>query len=386
VAKKYYWHRFFSSQPDLNYDNPDVQKRMLAIMKYWLDIGADGFRVDAIPYLFEREGTNCENLPETHTYLKKVRSFFDTYSKNGVLLSEANQWPEQVRAYFGDGDEMHMAFHFPVMPRIFMALRRQSSNPLRRILDRTPDIPDNTQWCTFLRNHDELTLEMVTESERQWMWREYAPEPRMRLNLGIRRRLAPLLDNDFAQILLANSLLFTMPGSPIIYYGDEIGMGDNIWLDDRNGVRTPMQWDKGKHAGFSNAELTYAPVIDKAPYSAEQVNVADQTANLASMYYMIKNMIAVRKVHRAFGWGTFAWADVNDPRSIAGYYRSYKGERLLILNNLSKRKKKVEVRLNGEAPFFPPPDLFTGKATGVLVDGVLKLTLPANGYAWLKIS
>jgi len=386
VAKKYYWHRFFSSQPDLNYDNPDVQKKMLAIMKYWLDIGIDGFRVDAIPYLFEREGTNCENLPETHAYLKKVRTFFDTYSKDGVLLSEANQWPEQVRAYFGDSDEMHMAFHFPVMPRIFMALRRQSSNPLRRILERTPEIPENTQWCTFLRNHDELTLEMVTEAERQWLWREYAPEPRMRLNLGIRRRLAPLLDNDFNQILLANSLLFTMPGSPIIYYGDEIGMGDNIWLDDRNGVRTPMQWDKGTNAGFSDAESTYAPVIDEAPYSAEQVNVADQTAHLASMYYMIKNMIAVRKVHRAFGWGTFDWADVNDPRSIAGYYRSYKGEKLLILNNLSKRKKKVEVRLNGTELFFPPPDLFTGRATGALAEGVLKLTLPANGYAWLKLS
>ncbi|HLE73879.1 MAG TPA: maltose alpha-D-glucosyltransferase [Anaerolineales bacterium] len=385
-AGQYYWHRFFSSQPDLNYDNPDVQQKMLDIMKFWLDIGIDGFRVDAIPYLFERDGTNCENLPETHAYLKKVRAFFDAYSKNGVLLSEANQWPEQVRNYFGDGDEMHMAFHFPLMPRIFMGLRRQSSNPLRRILDRTPPIPETSQWCTFLRNHDELTLEMVTEAERQWMWREFAPEERMRLNLGIRRRLAPLLDNDFNKILLANSLLFTMPGSPIIYYGDEIGMGDNIRLVDRNGVRTPMQWDRSKNAGFSDAERTYTPVIDAPPYSAEQVNVADQTADLASMYYMIKNMIAVRKVHRAFGWGAFTWAAVNDPRSIAGYYRSFQGEKLLILNNLSTRRKRVEVRLNGEDLFFPPPDLFTGKATGVVANGLLTLTLPANGFAWLKIS
>ena len=385
-AGQYYWHRFFSSQPDLNYDNPEVQREMLDVMKFWLDMGIDGFRMDAIPYLFEREGTNCENLPETHEYLKTVRKFFDLYSKEGVLLSEANQWPEKVREYFGDNDEMHMAFHFPIMPRIFMSLRRQSSNPLRRILQRTPAIPGNNQWCTFLRNHDELTLEMVTDAERQWMWREYAPMERMRLNLGIRRRLAPLLDNNFDIILLANSLLFTLPGSPIIYYGDEIGMGDNIWLDDRDGVRTPMQWDKGKHGGFSDAETTFSPVIDTAPYSPEQINVRDQTANIASMYYMIKNMIAVRKVHRAFGWGTFTWAEVNDPRRIAAYFRSYQGEKLLILNNLSSKTKQIEVKMDGEALFFPPPDLFTGKATGDLIAGVLHLSLPPFAYRWLKIA
>jgi len=385
-AGQYYWHRFFSSQPDLNYDNPEVQREMLDVMKFWLDMGIDGFRMDAIPYLFEREGTNCENLPETHEYLKTVRKFFDLYSKEGVLLSEANQWPEKVREYFGDNDEMHMAFHFPIMPRIFMSLRRQSSNPLRRILQRTPAIPGNNQWCTFLRNHDELTLEMVTDAERQWMWREYAPMERMRLNLGIRRRLAPLLDNNFDIILLANSLLFTLPGSPIIYYGDEIGMGDNIWLDDRDGVRTPMQWDKGKHGGFSDAETTFSPVIDTAPYSPEQINVRDQTANIASMYYMIKNMIAVRKVHRAFGWGTFTWAEVNDPRRIAAYFRSYQGEKLLILNNLSSKTKQIEVKMDGEALFFPPPDLFTGKATGDLIDGVLHLSLPPYAYRWLKLA
>ena len=385
-AGQYYWHRFFSSQPDLNYDNPEVQREMLDVMKFWLDMGIDGFRMDAIPYLFEREGTNCENLPETHEYLKTVRKFFDLYSKEGVLLSEANQWPEKVREYFGDNDEMHMAFHFPIMPRIFMSLRRQSSNPLRRILQRTPAIPGNNQWCTFLRNHDELTLEMVTDAERQWLWREYAPLERMRLNLGIRRRLAPLLDNNFDIILLANSLLFTLPGSPIIYYGDEIGMGDNIWLDDRDGVRTPMQWDKGKHGGFSDAETTFSPVIDTAPYSPEQINVRDQTANIASMYYMIKNMIAVRKVHRAFGWGTFTWAEVNDPRRIAAYFRSYQGEKLLILNNLSSKTKQIEVKMDGEALFFPPPDLFTGKATGDLIDGVLHLSLPPYAYRWLKLA
>jgi len=385
-AGQYYWHRFFSSQPDLNYDNPEVQREMLDVMKFWLDMGIDGFRMDAIPYLFEREGTNCENLPETHEYLKTVRKFFDLYSKEGVLLSEANQWPEKVREYFGDNDEMHMAFHFPIMPRIFMSLRRQSSNPLRRILQRTPAIPGNNQWCTFLRNHDELTLEMVTDAERQWLWREYAPLERMRLNLGIRRRLAPLLDNNFDIILLANSLLFTLPGSPIIYYGDEIGMGDNIWLDDRDGVRTPMQWDKGKHGGFSDAETTFSPVIDTAPYSPEQINVRDQTANIASMYYMIKNMIAVRKVHRAFGWGTFTWAEVNDPRRIAAYFRSYQGEKLLILNNLSSKTKQIEVKMDGEALFFPPPDLFTGKATGDLIAGVLHLSLPPFAYRWLKIA
>ncbi|MEX1248767.1 MAG: maltose alpha-D-glucosyltransferase [Anaerolineales bacterium] len=386
VAGQYYWHRFYSSQPDLNYDNPEVQQEMLDALKFWLDLGIDGFRVDAIPYLFEREGTNCENLPETHQYLKKVRQFFDEHTIDNVILSEANQWPEQVRDYFGDGDEMHMAFHFPLMPRLFMALRRESSNPIRRILKRTPPIPEGCQWCTFLRNHDELTLEMVTEAERHWLWTQYAPDPRMRLNLGIRRRLAPLLENDRKKIQLANSLLFTLPGSPIVYYGDEIGMGDNIWLNDRDGVRTPMQWTQEKNAGFSNAASLFNPVIDAAPYSPDHVNVADQQADLASLYYMTKNMIAVRKVHRAFGWGDFTWAPVNDRKHIAAYFRSYEGEKLLILNNLSSSPKPVEVKLDGAAVFFPPPDLFTGKATGELSEGVLRLTMPGLSYTWLKIT
>lgn len=385
-AKQYFWHRFYSSQPDLNYDNPKVREEMLDVMKFWLDLGIDGFRADAIPYLFEREGTNCENLPETHAFLKEARRWMDKHSPDSILLSEANQWPEQVRAYFGEGDEMHMAFHFPVMPRIYMALGRGSSNPIRRILKRTPSIPENTQWCTFLRNHDELTLEMVTEIERHWMWEQYAPEPRMRLNLGIRRRLAPLLDNNFDKIALANSLLFTMPGSPIVYYGDEIGMGDNIWLKDRDGVRTPMQWNNSKNAGFSDARKTYSPVIDIPPYGPERVNVASQQRDLASLYYVTKNMIAVRKTHRAFGWGNFTWAETSKPKEVAAYFREFKGVRLLILNNLSDKKQKLSVEVKAENVYFPPPNLFTGKATGELANGKLHLELPPYGYEWLKIS
>lgn len=385
-AKCYFWHRFYSSQPDLNYDSPTVHKEMLKITKFWLDLGIDGFRCDAIPYLYEREGTSSENLPETHAFLKKLRGFVDKHSPESILLSEANQWPEDVREYFGDGDEMHMAFHFPIMPRLFMALRREDSTPIRNILRRTPPIPENAQWCTFLRNHDELTLEMVTERERQWMWQEYAPEPRMRLNLGIRRRLAPLLDNDFDRIVLANSLLFTLPGSPIVYYGDEIGMGDNIWLKDRDGVRTPMQWNEGRNAGFSEAAETYSPVVSIPPYDAEHVNVADQQADLASLYYMTKNMIAVRKTHRAFGWGDFKWAQTSHPKQVAAYFRSYEGEVLLILNNLSGETQDVWVKIPKKHVFFPLPNLFTGKATGELQDGKLHLKLKPRGYEWLKLA
>jgi maltose alpha-D-glucosyltransferase/alpha-amylase len=359
---------------------------MLKITKFWLDLGIDGFRCDAIPYLYEREGTSSENLPETHAFLKKLRGFVDKHSPESILLSEANQWPEDVREYFGDGDEMHMAFHFPIMPRLFMALRREDSTPIRNILRRTPPIPENAQWCTFLRNHDELTLEMVTERERQWMWQEYAPEPRMRLNLGIRRRLAPLLDNDFDRIVLANSLLFTLPGSPIVYYGDEIGMGDNIWLKDRDGVRTPMQWNQGRNAGFSDAAETYSPVASIPPYDAEHVNVTDQQADLASLYYMTKNMIAVRKTHRAFGWGDFKWALTSHPKQVATYFRSYEGEVLLILNNLSGETQDVWVKIPKKHVFFPPPNLFTGKATGELQDGKLHLKLKPRGYEWLKLA
>src|SRR5512133_3529848 len=251
---------------------------MLRVAEFWLDRGIDGFRADAVPYLFEREGTNCENLPETHIYLKKIRAFIDSKFPDRILLCEANQWPQDVRPYFGDGDEFHMGFHFPIMPRLYMALKKGRADDMIEIMSRTPLIDPTSQWCIFLRNHDELTLEMVTPEEREWMWAEYAPDPRMRLNLGIRRRLAPLLDNDRRKIALANSLLFTLPGSPIIYYGHEIGMGDNIWLFDRNGVRTPMQWKNAPNAGFSAAqpEALYAPVIDTSPYDPSQVNVDDE--------------------------------------------------------------------------------------------------------------
>ncbi len=251
IRGEYFWHRFFHHQPDLNYDNPAVQQAMLDVFRFWLDQGVDGFRVDAVPYLYEREGTNCENLPETHAYLKRLRAFIEDYAPGTLLLSEANQWPEDVRPYLGNGDEFHMNFHFPLMPRVFMALAQADRQPILEILARTPPIPDSCQWATFLRNHDELTLEMVSDEERQFMWEFYAPEPRMRLNQGIRRRLAPLLENNRARMEMANSLLFTLPGSPVVYYGDEIGMGDDIWLDDRDGVRTPMQWSKALNAGFS---------------------------------------------------------------------------------------------------------------------------------------
>ncbi|MCL4562298.1 MAG: maltose alpha-D-glucosyltransferase [Chloroflexi bacterium] len=347
AAGEYYWHRFYASQPDLNYDNPSVQEEMRNVVKFWLDLGIDGFRADAVPYLFEREGTNCENLPETHAYLKRLRHFIDIYYPGRILLCEANQWPEDVRPYFGEGDEFHMGFHFPIMPRIFMALRRGDRSPLVWITGRTPPIPESCQWCTFLRNHDELTLEMVTPEERQWMWQEYAPEPRMRLNLGIRRRLAPLLDNDRRKIELANSHLFTLPGSPVIYYGDEIGMGDNVWLRDRDGVRTPMQWEASPGAGFSSVDpgQFYLPLIDAKPYGPEKVNVVGQLSDEGSFLNTIRRMIAVHKQNAALGWGDFGWVEAGDP-AVAAYCRGCgEGERILVVNNLSG--KPIQMPLSG---------------------------------------
>ena len=342
VAGKYFWHRFYSSQPDLNYDNPMVQKEMFRVIDFWLSLGIDGFRVDAVPYLFEREGTNCENLPETHAYLKTLRKHVDEHFPGALLLCEANQWPEDVVHYFGDGDEFQMGFHFPLMPRIFMAIRKGEVNDIRNILERTPEIPPGSQWCTFLRNHDELTLEMVTEEERQWMWNEYAPDPRMRLNLGIRRRLAPLLDNDRRKIELANSLLFTLPGSPILYYGDEIGMGDNIYLPDRNGVRTPMQWAGISGAGFSMADPQsfYAPIIQSPPFDPAHVNVAAQQENDESLLSTIRRMLAVRKQHPVFAQGKLTWMDCGT-NAVAGYIRHDDQERILVLTNLSSRAQSV---------------------------------------------
>lgn len=376
VRKAYFWHRFFSHQPDLNYDNPDVQRAMLKVVQFWIDQGADGIRVDAPPYLYEREGTNCENLPETHAYLKRLRAFVDAYAPGTMLLSEANMWPEDVIQYFGDGDEMHMNFHFPLMPRIFMALRKQDRSSIAWILERTPAIPENCQWCTFLRNHDELTLEMVTPEDRQWMWTQYAPEPRMKLNMGIRRRLAPLLDNDQRKIELANSLLFTLPGTPVLYYGDEIGMGDNIQLDDRNGVRTPMQWDSSPNAGFSSApaEKFYAPLVGGA-FSPQHVNVQAQRAKPGSLFNSVRQMIIVRKAHPVLGSGSFAWLQ-NTPLSVAAYTRSGLGESLLVLNNLSDQQQMVSI----------PPALqgdYKDLINAQLISVPESLTLKPYQYLWL---
>ncbi len=341
---QYYWHRFFHHQPDLNYDHPEVQRAMLRVVQFWIDQGADGIRVDAPPYLYEREGTNCENLPETHAYLKRLRAFVDAYAPGTMLLSEANQWPEDVLPYFGDGDEFQMNFHFPLMPRIFMALAKADRTPMEEILLRTPDLPAGCQWATFLRCHDELTLEMVTPEEREFMWNFYAPNPRMRLNLGIRRRLAPLLGNDQRRIRLAHSLLLTFIGSPVLYYGDEIGMGDNIWLDDRNGVRTPMQWTGEANAGFSTAarDDLYEPIIDDEVYSYRRVNVQAQQADRNSLYNWLKHALRVRREHPAFSRGTFDWLPAVSP-AIAAYWRTFDRDRVLVLHNLSDRPQAIEL-------------------------------------------
>ncbi|MBN2502551.1 MAG: maltose alpha-D-glucosyltransferase [Anaerolineales bacterium] len=385
TAGQYFWHRFYSSQPDLNYDNPQVHAEMFKVMKFWLDLGIDGFRADAVPYLYEREGTNCENLPETHAFLKKLRAFMDKYYPGRILLCEANQWPEDVRPYFGDGDEFHMGFHFPVMPRIYMAIRSGDGTPVIDILNRTPTIPDNCQWCTFLRNHDELTLEMVTEEERQWMWQEYAPEPRMRLNLGIRRRLAPLLDNDRRKIELANSLLFTLPGVPIVYYGDEIGMGDNVWLSDRNGVRTPMQWDASPNAGFSKADGDlYAPVIDDAVFGYQKVNVEVQRADSDSLYHTIKAMIAAKKQSAALQNGDFFWVEGDGNKSILAYLRSADKDSVLVVQNLSADEQVLTLKLPAGVP-EKLKDILSEKEISVSGDSGLSLTLQPFEYLWLQI-
>jgi maltose alpha-D-glucosyltransferase/alpha-amylase len=381
AAGQYFWHRFYASQPDLNYDNPAVRAEMIQVMKFWLDMGIDGFRADAVPYLFERAGTNCENLPETHAYLKEIRCYMDENYPGRVLLAEANQWPEDVRAYFGEGDEFHMGFHFPVMPRIYMALRKGDRQPLQWILDRTPPIPANCQWCTFLRNHDELTLEMVTEEERQWMWQEYAPDPRMRLNLGIRRRLSPLLDNDRRKIELANSLLFTLPGSPILYYGDEIGMRDNIWLFDRNGVRTPMQWDASPSVGFSSAplEALYAPPVESPP----EVNVAAQQADPGSLYHTIRRMIALRQAQPALVWGDFHWAEVDSP-AVAAYWRTTADQKMLILNNLTAQPQPVALALPEGARSCL--DVLGGLPLAVTAGQRLAWTLRPYQFLWISLA
>ncbi len=388
VRGQYFWHRFFSHQPDLNYDNPAVQRAMLRTIQYWLDEGADAVRVDAPPYLYEREGTSCENLPETHAYLKRLRAFVDAYAPGTMLLSEANMWPQDVRPYFGDGDEMHMNFHFPLMPRIFMALAKQSRAPIEEIMARTPDLPAVCQWGTFLRCHDELTLEMVTPEDRTFMWDFYAPEPRMRLNLGIRRRLAPLLDNDMARIKVANSILLTFVGSPFLYYGDEIGMGDNIWLDDRNGVRTPMQWNDGPHAGFTDANVPAnrlsQPVIEDDEFGYVKVNVAAQTDDPASLLNWTRGALAVRKQHLVFGRGSLTLLKPNNTAVLA-YVRANSDETVLVVNSLSPDPLHVALDLDGYRGKMLV-DLSTGAKLEVPASGTWTLALERYGYRWLKVS
>jgi len=384
-AGQYFWHRFYSTQPDLNYDNPAVQKEMLHVAKHWLDLGVDGFRADAVPYLIEREGTNCENLPETHAYLKLLRRFIDENYTGRILLCEANQWPEDVRPYFGEGDEFQLGFHFPVMPRIFKALRSGLAAPVIEILNRTPPIPASCQWCTFLRNHDELTLEMVSEEDRQWMWREYAPDPRMRLNLGIRRRLAPLLDNDRRKIELANSLLLTLPGSPVLYYGDEIGMGDNIWLEDRNGVRTPMQWTAEPGSGFSTAspDRLYTPLISDSEFAPARVNVAVQQADPDSLLNTLRGLISLRKKHKAFSLGELSWVELAVPdASLLAYHRTFEQETVLALHNLSAEPRRAALCLLPETQAVR--DLRSGEMLQMAGGEVLELTLAPFEFRWLE--
>ena len=369
VAGQYFWHRFYSHQPDLNFDNPAVWDALVPVLDFWLEMGVDGLRLDAIPYLFEREGTNCENLDETHVYLKRLRAHMDAKFPGRMFLAEANQWPEDAIAYFGDGDECHMAFHFPVMPRLYMALHQEDRFPLIDILEQTPAIPDNCQWCMFLRNHDELTLEMVTDEERDYMYRAYASDPQARINLGIRRRLAPLLRNDRRRIELMNALLFSMPGTPVIYYGDEIGMGDNFYLGDRNGVRTPMQWSGDRNAGFSkaNPQKLYLPVVIDPEYHYEAINVDAQQGNSSSLLWWVKRLIALRKQFQAFGRGTIEFLRPDNPKTLA-FIRRYDDEVILIVANLSRFVQFVQLDLSefkglvpheliGRNPFPPIGDL-----------------------------
>ncbi len=385
VAKQYYWHRFFSHQPDLNYDNPEVREVMLDVLTYWLDLGLDGFRCDAVPYLFEREGTSCENLPETHAYLKEIRRRIDQRYPGRILLAEANQWPADVRAYFGDGDEFHMAFHFPLMPRMFMALRSEDRRPITDIFTHTPAIPETCQWGLFLRNHDELTLEMCTDEERDYMYYAYARDPLMRRNIGICRRLAPLVDNDRRKIELLNSLLFSLPGSPILYYGDEIGMGDDIHLGDRNGVRTPMQWSRDRNAGFSkaaDAEL-YLPVIADPVYGYQAVNVEAQIQSPHSLVNWMKRLIAIRKKYQVFGRGSIEFLYPANEKVLA-YIREYQGETALLVHNLAGSAQPVELDLTGWRGAIPV-ELFGQTRFPPIGDRPYVLTLGPYGFYWFRL-
>jgi maltose alpha-D-glucosyltransferase/alpha-amylase len=385
VSKAHYWHRFFSHQPDLNYENPAVLEEMWNVMKFWLELGVDGFRVDAVPYLIEREGTACENLPETHAVLKSLRHRLDRHFTGKILLAEANQWPEQVRPYFGDGDEFHMAFHFPLMPRMFMALRLEDRKPIVDIVDRTPQIPDTCQWGIFLRNHDELTLEMVAKVERDYMYDEYARDPVARINAGIRRRLAPLLDGDRRRIELMNGLLMSLPGSPIVYYGDEIGMGDNVYLGDRNGVRTPMQWNAGWNAGFSAAdpERLAFPLISNPLYGYQAVNVVSQERSDHSLLSWMKHLIRVRKSNSVFSRGSITFLNPVNHRVLA-YLRFFRNEQVLVVNNLSSTVQAVELDLRALAGAIPV-EMFGNSLFPRIGELPYLLTLGPYDFYWFRL-
>jgi maltose alpha-D-glucosyltransferase/alpha-amylase len=385
IAKQYYWHRFFSHQPDLNYDNPRVVEEVLKVMRYWLDMGVDALRVDAIPYLVERDGSSCENLPETHSVIKTLRREIDAGYSNRMLLAEANQWPTDVRPYFGDGDECHMAFHFPLMPRIYMALRQEDRLPITDIIAQTPAIPEACQWGLFLRNHDELTLEMVTNDERDYMYIAYSADPRMRVNLGIRRRLAPLVDNNRRRIELLNSLLLSFPGTPILYYGDEIGMGDNIYLGDRNGVRTPMQWNGDRNAGFSTATPArlYSPVIMDPVWGYEAINVEAQHGDPSSLLNWMRNMIALRKLFGVFGRGSMKFFDPSN-RKVLAYLREYQDQRVLCVANLSRFAQPVDLDLS-EAEGTVPVEMLGYVDFPAIERQPYRLTLAPYGFLWLEL-
>ncbi len=385
LAGQYYWHRFFSHQPDLNYENPEVQDEMLRVLRFWLDLGIDGFRLDAVPYLYEDEGTNCENLPRTHEYLKRVREEVDASYPDRVLLAEANQWPEDVVEYFGEGDECHMAFQFPIMPRMFMSLRREDATPMYEILERTPSLPDNCQWGLFLRNHDELTLEMVTDDERDYMYAEYAKDPRMKLNLGIRRRLAPLLDNGRDEIELMHAILFSLPGSPVLYYGDEIGMGDNVFLGDRDGVRTPMHWTGDRNGGFSSADFAqlYLPPLMDPVYGYAAVNVEAQLRTPTSLLRWLHRFVELRKQHPVFGLGTYEPLEPSNPRIFA-HVRRWEEEIVLCVHNLARTAQAAELDL-AEFDGLVPEEMFGQTRFPPIGELPYLLTFGARGFYWFRL-
>ena len=385
VAKQYFWHRFFHHQPDLNFDNPRVLRAVFKIMRFWLDMGVDGMRLDAIPYLIEREGTNCENLPESHGILRQFRKEMDAHYPDRMFLAEANQWPADVLPYFGDSDECHMTFHFPLMPRMFMAIRQEDRHPIVEIMRQTPDIPPDCQWALFLRNHDELTLEMVTDEERDYMYKEYAADPRMRINVGIRRRLAPLIGNSRRRIELLNMMLFSLPGTPVIYYGDEIGMGDNVYLGDRDGVRTPMQWNGDRNAGFSRADFArlYAPPIMDTLYGYQAINVESQQRDPSSLLQFMKRLIALRKRYQVFGRGTLEFLHPAN-RKVLVYIREYGDERILVVANLSRFVQPVELDLakfKGQTPV----EMFGRVQFPVITDSPYFLSLAPSSCVWFQL-